>query len=225
MRKFTALLLILMFLLPVISVNVSATENIPSEKEEIIDLACQFFPEYENIIRDQTPDTTTYARTTAPVKVITKETRPISDNEEITYYGLSDGTALLALTSESFKYSYTNPSSEIGAGAISYTVTVKVTCSASGYSGVFTLSNIKYTISQSTYDSINSTGSPSTSGQCKYSDFRSTSHESASGSATIYYKLAYNPDGNTNWRYCKSVDFELFVGNNRMEVELTPYES
>lgn len=44
MRKFTALLLILMFLLPVISVNVSAMENIPSEKEEIIDLACQFFP-------------------------------------------------------------------------------------------------------------------------------------------------------------------------------------
>ena len=82
MKRIFAIILSLVMLLTTAALPVHAAEATTSEKEEIIALACQAFPEYVDIIRGNT--VVNHARSTnQSVELVFSETRHISDNQYV----------------------------------------------------------------------------------------------------------------------------------------------
>lgn len=141
MKRTIAIIMLLVILLTTAILPVYAAEP-ASEKAEIIDLACQAFPEYTDIICGRVP--ASRSSTNEKPEVVFSETRSISDDQSISITYYSDGGALLARSaivcdmSESIAHSsrYTY-----------WTVTGAFTTTYDYYPGVFTISNAEFRIS------------------------------------------------------------------------------
>lgn len=216
---------IIAMLLAISCVNLSAyaAETELSEADQLTEKACAAFPEYESIIRGEGAVSRASSYSTEPPSVVIKETRPISETEQITYFGYSDGTAIIAATAGTFSYTTSDGSYEIIPGGTSNTITITVKSSES--TGTLKIKNIKYSLYQSTYDRITSTGTIELNSNCRYSTSSTKQYEDSSGDAYIRISNAQFKIVNyDNWGLSKVVDIIFYVGQNRMSVDLNNYE-
>lgn len=216
MKRFLCILLSLLLVATAIPYNVLAAETNTSERDELIELACEVFPEYEDTIRGNI--TTTYNRSRANRSVLFNETRKISETQSLTYSQLSDGTAILSSSDYSFNYLTSDTDIESETNVIKVTLNVTVTCTASD--GVFILSNVKYTTYKNTYDSITSKGSPSTNQFCMYDSHSYRYDETSTQSAFIYYRITFQLSEGSSMADGVQAGFTLSVRNDGMNISL-----
>lgn len=220
MRRLFIYLLTICVTFSILVTPAHAAENSTSEREQLIHLACDVFPEYASILRGEDNSYLINTRSISEPTVVYSETRSVSENCELMYTQYSNGRA----TATQFTYTEVDRSAEVGAGIITTTLTIKVACTDSP--GVFTLSNIQYSISQSTYDFFVGEGSPAANSTCQY--FRETGNyayvkrETASGPAYIEYHLTFKEYGATTWFNSFQVIFRISLRNNKMNITLTP---
>lgn len=224
MKRTLSIIIAILLTISCFIIPAFATETEMSEAEQLTEKACIAFPEYENIIRGEGANRQTRTYNSEPVILVTKETRAISETEQITYFGYSDGTAMLVSTDEDYSYYNTsNSSSEIIPGGTSNTITITV--KHSGANGVLKLKNVAFYLLQSGYDRITSTGTIETSNGCSYRSSSTKFNEDSSGKAFIKIDRARFPTDNTgNGGHVKEVNVDFYVGQNRMTVDLTDFD-
>lgn len=188
MRKYLAMLLAAVMLLTMMPLGAAAAETDTSERDELIALACEVFPEYTNKIKNKSIGANLLSRTSGQRELVATETRSVPDGETLIYSEYSDGVVLL--TEYDFGKEVTYVDRQTGAGITTTTVNIKATCS--GTSGYFQLTNVVYTLVSSSYDMINDTGSASTTGNCSITKaYSPVLNETASGNAKLVYSLQF----------------------------------
>lgn len=210
MKKCLSIILVLSLLLVVIPMSVQAASN-DLEREELIEKACEAFPEFATKIRNEEPKPASY-RMSGESEVVYAETRAVSDRELISYTEYSDGAVLLAQTQCETIY---NSTTDI-ANEIKVDITVKATHNdAPGY---FKASHVQFTINETGYDYITSPGSTSTSGGCQYGGgYSMKKTETASGDAYVKYNLGFKFGPASDDYY--TTQLWIQVGSNRLSVE------
>lgn len=133
---------------------VQAADSSVNTHEELINLACEVYPEYASKIRNQKILSSSRTRSSEPPELIYSDSRDASNGGTLLYSEYSDGVILL--TSYTPKKSVTVVDSNTGAGATAYTINIVATCT--GTNGTFTAKNVKYTTISSSYDRIDSVG-------------------------------------------------------------------
>lgn len=105
-KKLLVMLLVMSMVFTMIPFGVSAAEEKDTNRISIVEKAASAFPEYADKLMNPS-HSSTYTRSAADRVLITKETRPISDTESITYAEYSDGVILLSSYDEPFRYETT----------------------------------------------------------------------------------------------------------------------
>lgn len=187
MKKLLAVILSFAMLMSFAALPVHATGYATSEKEEILALACQAFPEYTDIICGRVSTYQTRQNANEKPEIVFSETRSISDNQSISITYYSDGGALLASSTIECEKTYEDV--EQSGGTLYYwTVSGKFTTTYDDYPGVCTVSNVKCTIRTTGADTVTNTGSVSTDSYCVYnSNLSSTTKAKHSVSFKNYY--------------------------------------
>lgn len=223
MKKILAVLFCALMVFSAMPVAASAATEAENERDELLALACAVFPEHTDVIRNQEmPNVSCQTQSDGTIEVVTKETRAVSDDTELTYIEYSDRTAAIIKGKFTAERTSSSDQSELG-GVVTTTCSFKVTCSTS--SGVFTLSRVMYKMNANDYDYFLNAGSSSVNNYCSVLSNSYNQYETASSLATIVYKLRFNygstsgSSGNFN-----VTDFYIKVGNNGMEYGLYPYD-
>lgn len=197
MKRCLSIFLSLLLMLTMFPVTANATENSTTECEELIDLACQIFPEYVSKIKNHEISTYALPRNIEQPEIVFSETRAVSEDENIIYTEYSDGAVLL--TDLQFNKEVTYVDRQTGAGATVVTVNIKATCNQVS-DQYFKLSNVVYTLNGAGYDSIDnpgtaSTSTPATNGSghaCNIIGSRTYEpNETASANARLMYHLQF----------------------------------
>ena len=214
MKRFLCILLSLLLIATTIPYNVLAAENNTSERDELIELACEVFPEYASKIRN--PNTSTYAlsRSSSSSELVTNETRAISDSEYLIYTEYSDGFTLL--TDVDFDSELTVTDRVLASSYSQVTLRIKATCTYDS-SDYFVLSGVVCTLNKTAYDTIDDTGTYTCYGDCSVSAaYTPILSESASIDAQISYRLNF-VCGPTSY-YTQNSLLTLTVGDNTTTV-------
>ena len=191
MKKLFALLLTVTMLFTVVPLGASATEEKQSGNT-LVNKAVAVFPEYAEKLLNPAPIGSVYANNEDGRELVVKKTRPISDNEVITYSEYSDGLILLSGFEATYDTTVTGSSS--GPGYRDMTINIEAACVLSNGTGYFYLNGVSYRLNDGwdRYDMITNEGSPSKGDHCTgYERQHFASNESAEGYARIQYGLDF----------------------------------
>lgn len=197
-RRLVSILIAIVMLFS--SVPVAFATNVIDDQQELIDLACEIFPEYANKILYQKALPPSVMRI-SDVELVHSESRNVSNSKTLLYSEYSNGIILLTETeNEPAEVKYVDITS--GSSSTVYTINIKATCT-DAY-GTFNAENIKFTLISSAYDRIDSKGTYSFSNPemlgfigCQLVNTapdpnpRVVWNESASGNAEIEYMLMF----------------------------------
>lgn len=125
MKKLLSILLIMALCLWAFPISSNAVvDKSSTDRLELLNLACQIFPEYTSNIRGEGDET--YRTTqTGPSELIFCETRAISENERLTYAQFSNNRGVVVLeTASAATLQETGSSESIFAGGVSGTPSV-----------------------------------------------------------------------------------------------------
>lgn len=220
----TCFSLFLAFIMLLTTIPFTAAADNTSDYDEIIDLACQIYPEHADKIRYQTITSADNTRSSDPI-LIYSDSRKISENETLLYSEYSNG--IILLTDYDFYEVVTPVDSATGAGATAYTCNVRAACT--NIAGYFQINNFKYTLVSSTYDRIDSLGTyyayeESNNGienDCYFSasskNPRTQMTETASSDAYANFSLQFRFSARQNDFFTSLL--KISVGNNSMAVE------
>lgn len=155
----------------------------------MIQLACEAFPEYTEIILGNNPINANRSRSLQKPELVVYETRSLSDQNTLIYAQYSDGTAYAANL-----YCYPEVSvtdSSAGAGGTAYTCTITMTCNYS-YE-VFRAKDVTYSFVSQSYDVISDMGdiSRSTTNRASYGTLKRTDEN---GPAYAQYHIQFSID-------------------------------
>lgn len=211
MKKLFGILLSLVIVINLIPFPAFAAENSSCEYDEIIEAACEVFPEYAVKILCNTPDGLGYSRTRNSATLVICETRSVSENQEITYAEFSNGAVVLA--SNVFSKVVTPTSSNELGGVVTTTCEIKVVCNYASKIA-FKLSRFIYKMLANDYDYIVSKGTASadsySGAHCVFSEDDYVQYETATQNAHLYYTLDFY-DNSSN---CFDCDLSITIGNN-----------
>lgn len=189
MKKQLAIFCAFLLLIAIIPQNAVAYENIDLSRDELIDLACDVFPEYAEIIQGKNALNTNLNRSSQSNELVVYETRSISDQNTIFYMQYSDGVAYAGNLYCYPEVAVTNTST--GGGATACTCTITMTCNYS-YE-VFRAQNVKFTIVGQGNDMITDMGniSSSTTNRARYGTLKRTED---TGPAYAQYHIQFSID-------------------------------
>lgn len=219
MKKTLSLCLATIMILLCIPIHVSATEDSTNDRQEIISLACEVFPEYSNKICKNNNSRSMNNAIESERELIFTEIRNVTEDEYMMYSEYSDGIVLL--TNYAFDYDILSENISTGAGATEVTMSLKATCAEDGYNGVFYLDNFRYVFNSYTYDRIISLGTTRAVGSCKltenddmtgYENPRYSLYETSSQKAYAEYYLNFWPGSSGYFTFNSCLDIR--VGNN-----------
>lgn len=215
-KLLSAILSFVMVFILVAPMSAYATENNDSEREEILALARQVFPEYITSPKSESfKPTITTQSVDENDKVVRNVTRKVSDTLELTYVEMKSGHSFVIENNieDVISGSKESGTSSNVTGGKQYTVTIKIASVQSDYAGVFTMSNVKYTIYDNAYDKINSKGTAkaNSSQYCTYTANGSDKlTEDSISSAVFGYALTFKlGNGNNKYNYYFTVDFKV----------------
>lgn len=181
MKKLLSMCLDAILLVTLFPVHALAVEY--SEDDDLIELACEVFPEYEASIRGEIFPKNENSRSSNR-EVIISESRQVSENQTLYYTEYSDGVALVA--SSGFTPTETIINNDTGASATTITSKLVVKCTWSNQE--FICNNVKYVTVSSQPDYIISTGNLSDSDtNDAYVKENTKYKENSSGPARIDY--------------------------------------
>lgn len=211
MKKITSFCLAVIVLASVLPLSTKAADTYPSERDKLISLACQTFPEYSSKILAEN-DNITYMQpySLQTPQVSHEETRWISETEGITYTEFSDGLVYLSSYYLEPTYSHQTSVSDNGTTTV-ITCTIGMT---SNYNGDFyaQIKNVKYAIVNASPDYFISAG---TMGNCyevkePLSTYIVNPYESTNlpAEARCYVNI-YNEDGTDS----RIFDLKMYVFN------------
>lgn len=226
MKKLLSILLIMVLCLWAFPISSNAVvDKSSTERLELLNLACQIFPEYTSNIRGK-GDETNRTTQTGPSELIFCETRAISENERLTYAQFSNNRGVVVLeTASAATLEETGSSESIFAGGVSGTLSYMVTpTDEDDFYGVFYLDNFKYRLISATYDSITDIGTPSVNSSihCLYNRSTPVYQQTANRFASVDYNITFMPAGAYGVNSSRDIRFTLGfgVGNDTVIVEL-----
>ena len=230
MKKSISILLSIILILTAFPFYCFATEQDTAEREELIALACEVFPEYCDAIQGQAISTYTLPRSTDTIEEVFTETRNISDTTTLTYTQYSDGSGILTQlsTTDGCEKDVTYDERHASAGATYSSITIEATYtgeSTNGYgsNGYFKLTGLEYVIMSGDYDYIGDIGRYSVNSDCRVISNATicTLNESASGPAILQYRLNFKVGSNfaegieSNLRITVGNDSAIVTHNKR----------
>lgn len=187
MKRIMSLLLVFVMVLviaPVPAHAASSTEN--DVQAEMLETACDVFPEYADKIMAQVPMTANARSASTTRDLVVSESRNVSDDRVIVYSEYSDGLVLLA--DYDYRYQTITNSQDID-GSTTY-VDIDIRATSNYFYGYFELQNVQFTIYGRGYDRITNVGSYVVTGDCAINKtYTSVLNETASGKAQIQYRL------------------------------------
>lgn len=164
MKKLISICLALVILLTVFPMNAFAKENTDTEYDQLIELACEVFPEYASTINAANSNSYSRARSSADYSVVHCETRSVSDQENLTLAQLASGDIFLIYGNSNLDISIPNQSTtDISNVGVSGTATFKFVSTLDS-SCVATLSNVGFTLWYYATSHFTNYGTPSYSG-------------------------------------------------------------
>lgn len=186
MKRLFALVLSLILVISMMPVDAVATES-NSERDELIALACEVFPEYANKISTTITVVNSHSRSVDSREIVASESRSASNGDIITYTEYSDGLILLSDTEFYSQITYNDR--QTGANATVVDISIRATCNLTNKA--VTINNIIYTLNGSGYDSINAAGTASTVSGTSASRTVYRANETASQPAKLEYHLSF----------------------------------
>lgn len=208
MKKLISICLCAIMMLTMLPVGVYAAESDFSERDELIALACEVFPEYAYLIlSDASSVNIKSPRTSDTSNVIMSQTRNISDTESLTISQLSSGSVIIIQQStSSFPITIVDSStSDISNVGVSGTASFKMTCT--GGLGTFYLNNVRFTIYYNASDYFTNTGTASYDNNVLLGDVNTSS-------TFIDYNIVFNAQGHQ-----LQGTFWLYFSNNQLIAE------
>lgn len=142
MKRTFAITLALVMLLSSGAFPVHASESYSNDREEIIELACEVFPEYESAIRWENTSASPYSRSSQEQEVVHREERQLSDTEAMSISLLASGGAIVIKTEFADDIDYTEDITEIGTVGFAGSATFKVVQN----DDYFELSDVRFTV-------------------------------------------------------------------------------
>lgn len=209
MKKFIACILCMVLcvtLLPCVTYandKVDETVEVKYTGNEIIDLASDIWPEYEEKLRNPVVQPMTRTMNVEEDSVIIQETYNLSENEVIMYVEKESGTAFALIYENWYETSQTS-----GSGYVEYKGNLYATCGACSSS----LLGFTYRIYNSSYDKIENYG--------YFQDVNATSTvqgkvKTETASSPAYYSYTVNfVDPSYGWLYGSTI-IMLKVQNNQ----------
>ena len=183
MKRTFAIIHALAMLLTTAALPVHAIDTYSKERNEIIELACEVFPEYVSAILWQNPTSSTYSRSAQDFNIVHREVREVSDTESLGIALLSSGNAVVTYTQYATDIEYSVSSEDIGSVGFAGTATFKV-ISNNLY---FHLSNVKFTIYEYSGDYFTDYGAVTAS---NFHDYELENASSSKIEYTLYYSSA-----------------------------------
>ena len=142
MKRIFAIILSLVMLLTTAALPVHATDFSSDDRDEIISLACEVFPEYESAIRWENVSTYALPRSSQSPEVVHRETRQLSDTVSMGISLLSTGGAIVTRTEFSDDINYTQNINDIGSIGFAGSATFEVVLN----DDYFELSDVRFTV-------------------------------------------------------------------------------
>lgn len=159
MKRILSFLFAVMIIFSIYPVNATAAESSLSGYEELINLACDVFPEYALAIQGGNANNSDYSRSSN--QIILEETREISETQSLSISMLSNGEVIVLRNNSSGQLDLTVPdssSTDILTVGVSGCATFEVASSQWHY--YFMLSDVKYTIYYTGSDYFMNYGTP-----------------------------------------------------------------
>lgn len=205
MKKIISAVLAIILVATMLPMDTRAVEGNNSEREELLALAFEVFPEYTDIPQGNAAVPFSLPNSTNNTNDIAfSETRTAPNGEEITFVQYASGQGMFIYNDASmFKGEYTDTDLAGFSGGTNGTASIKVVCNDSNYPAVLYLKNVKFTIFNSGYDQIQSMGTIS---------FNNTSYGSAKQSGTTKYRE--NSAGYANFTYSVTFYYRDGIGSN-----------
>ena len=187
MKKLISLVMAITMIFSVFTVNVGAAEIDTTNREQLLSLACQVFPEYAaKIAADQAPTSDGIKSVSENIEIIFTETRKANDDFYITYTEHSNGVVTLANFDTEEKIIYNQGT--VSGNSTYYDVTLYGT--TLGSANDFTASHVKFVVNNPGYDQITSTGTTNIAyHHTNEVDVTLNEWESASYAASIAYRF------------------------------------
>lgn len=164
MRKVISVVLSVVLLLGTLPFHAAATDTTDIQKE-LINLACEAFPEYADIIQTPPVMEIMEAAKNESDRVVYRGTRDISENSRVSITVYQSGQVFIVEEDEPFPVEITDSSgAEEGfdyVGSVSY----KVTCNNG--TGTFLLNNVEYRVFRGKSGSFTSYGTYTTLKDCE----------------------------------------------------------
>lgn len=216
MKRLMSFLLVLAVIFVVAPMPVSASQGEKlSGQEELIALACETFPQYENKILSRRGYADNARSIASNRSLVITETKNISDNELVVYSEYSDGMILLSYAQ--YRYTTTTNSLEQEGSRTLWNVTVRAT-SVDVTGAYFELRNVQFTVYATTYDRITNVGTYTEYGRCMmHTQATPVLNETASTKANIVCCLSWNLNDSISGGWINSV-LRFEVGNNDFNV-------
>lgn len=196
MKKMLSTCLAIFMLFTILPLSAFAEDKQLNEQEELINLACEAFPEYKDYILG---NISMYRGTSSDSEIIFCETRNISETEKITYAQYANGRGIIVGSNIAvFGVSLYDPSQSNISGGYDYTFSVNVTTTeTSDFPGIFYVTGCKARIMSATYDSLINYGTCSVNNTnwCKYRTGDKNKTETSTQDAYIEYNLTFLPKG------------------------------
>lgn len=196
MKKICSLLFAVLILLGTLPFSATASEG-NLDQGELIELACEVFPEYEEYLNNPPASIPTRSGNGGIGEVVSSKTRSISDTESMTATLYSTGYVVVGYVFDYYKVAISDSGSQIGPdyiGSASFTVTTN----GKG-KGQFNLNSVGYIIHQNDTGYFTSYGTPSyslvTPGLISESSTNISYHLTFQwGTANLYttFSLAFN---------------------------------
>lgn len=208
MKKFVSICMVVLIVCTLFPVSILAQETDRDEQTQLLELACEVFPEYAAIIRSDTAVGYSLPNSTNSNEIVFTETRDISETENLSITQLASGNVIVV----DAKYDYSNLEetnssiSNVGTDTIGY-ASFKATCTS--VSGVFEYKNVGFIITQSGIGNFTSYGTVSTSGSIAIG-------ESSVTQTRITYPLTFNYSGSNKIL----LRFTLYFNNSQLVAEL-----
>lgn len=203
MKKILSILLSAVILLTM-PVNVMAAEDTSAyTHEELVQLACQYFPDYAPLIRGEAISTYAVPNAASSSEIVYSDTRDVSDTETISISVLASGEVVIVSGVSGFEIKKENASaSNVGSDIIGST-TFHVTSSV--VTGDFYLKSVGFIITQSGTGNFTSYGTPSvsSSNQVKYV-------KNSASNTYIDYAITFIASSN------QIVELEVYFSNGKV---------
>lgn len=207
MKRLISLVISAILLVNTFSLCASAAETSASERDELIALACNAFPEYASTIREGTSPYSSPSRSASSDQIVFSETRDVSENESITVSLYASGDVIIIDQGlDAFPITIVDENtSAISNVGVSGTADFKMTGPGRG---IFKLNNVSFVIYYYASDYFTNNGTI----DLPDNTYNDVAYVEISNSTTfIQYNVTFNMSGQP-----KSAPFQLYFSDNQL---------